>query len=132
MKRGEKNQADVLAVLRQGDGPLTAYEVMAVLSKTHPKIAPPTVYRALAALIEQGVVHKVESLNAFMACKCDQHNQASILSICDDCGAVEESVAPKLLDSLAALIGKTGFAPQRHVLEVHGVCGSCQTEQALL
>lgn len=128
-KRGEKTQADVLAVLRQRGGPLSAYDVLRELRATNPRIAPPTIYRALAALRESGRVHRLESLNAFIACRCDRHAQASILSICDDCGTVEESVAPELLEDLSSVAGRSGFRPSRHVIEIHGICASCGAGQ---
>ena len=128
--RGEKMRADVLAVLRRSGEPLSAYDILGRLREDNPKIAPPTIYRALGALIDAGTVHRLESLNAYMVCKCAAHQQASILSICDDCGSVEENVAPDLLDNLSKVIGESGFAPVRHVIEVHGVCSACDTRQA--
>ena len=129
-KRGEKLQAEVLAVLRRRRGPLSAYDVLGELRDAYPKIAPPTIYRALSALMERGRVHRLESLNAYVACQCDGHRHAAVLSICDDCGTVEESVAPDLLKELSRIAGKSGFAPRRHVIEVHGVCGTCGTGEA--
>ncbi|MGI9504475.1 MAG: transcriptional repressor [Geminicoccaceae bacterium] len=126
-KRGEKLQAKVLAVLRRRRGPLSAYDILGRFRAANPKIAPPTIYRALAALIERGRVHRLESLNAYIACQCDRHQHASVLSICDDCGAVQESVAPDVLKEVSKIAGKSGFAPRRHVIEVHGVCGTCGT-----
>ena len=64
----------------------------------------------------------------FIACQSDRHQDASILSICDDCGIVEESAAPDLLKELSSIVGKSGFAPMRHVIEIHGVCASCGAE----
>ncbi|MEM8572206.1 MAG: Fur family transcriptional regulator [Pseudomonadota bacterium] len=124
-KRGEKMQADVLGVLRRHPHPLSAYDVLRELRAAHPKIAPPTIYNALEALTKRGHVHRIESLKAYIACQCDSHEHASILSICDDCGKVEERVAPDLLDRLSGILGETGFAPQRHVIEVRGVCAAC-------
>ena len=126
-KQGEKTQVEVLAVLRQHRGPLSAYEVLGQLNQNHPKLAPATIYRSLAALTKRGRVHRLESLNAFIACQCDSHQHASILSICDDCGTVEESVAPDLLKTLSSIAGQSGFAPTRHVIELHGLCASCGT-----
>jgi len=123
--RGEKTQAAVLAVLQRHSGPLSAYEVLGALREVNPRVAPPTVYRALAALMERGRVHRLESVKAYIACQCDRHRHASILSICGDCGAVEESVAPDMLEELSSIAGKSGFAPMRHVIEVHGLCASC-------
>jgi Fur family zinc uptake transcriptional regulator len=111
------------------DGPQSAYQILEKLRSVHPKIAPPTVYRALAGLIEQGRVHRLESLNAYIACQCDSNQRASILSICNDCGAVEESDARDVLKELSSVLGKSGFAPQRHVIEVHGLCASCDREK---
>ena len=128
-KRGEMMQVDVLAVLRRRGGPLSAYEVLGELRENHPKIAPPTIYRALASLTERGRVHRLESMNAFITCQCDRHSQASILSICDDCGTVEENVAPDLLEELSSVPGKSGFRPARHVIEIHGLCASCGAGQ---
>jgi Fur family zinc uptake transcriptional regulator len=118
-------QADVLAVLRRHGGALSAYDVLAGLREAEPGIAPPTIYRALAALIARGRVHRLESLNKFMACRSGRHRQASVLSICGDCGAVEESVAPDLPDLLSGIVGRSGFRPARHVIEIHGLCASC-------
>ena len=123
--RGEELQAQVLAVLRQSESPLSAYDVLGELRKTNPKIAPPTVYRALAALTGRRIVHRLESLSAYMACKRENHENASILSICDDCGIVEESVAPEVLEDLSTVAGQSGFRPARHVIEIHGMCASC-------
>lgn len=127
-KRGEKLQSEVLSVVRGQSAPLSAYDVLRELQSTYPKIAPPTIYRALAALTERGQVHRLESMNAYVACQCDAHQQPSILSICDDCGVVEESVQPDVFGKLTSAVEKSGFSVQRHVVEVHGVCATCSAE----
>ena len=124
-KRRGKTQADVLAILRRHRKPMSAYGVLGELRQSNPKIAPPTIYRARAALTERGQVHRLESLSAFIACRRERHHHASVMSICDDCGVVEESAAPDLLKELSSIAGKSGFAPTRHVIEIHGVCASC-------
>ena len=129
-ERGDKLRQDVLGALRQCDGPLTAYEVMDRLRANYPKIAPTTVYRALTALIDNGCVHRIESLNAYIACNDDMHHCDSILSICDDCGLVDERAVPELLTELSSVMSQSGFKPTRHIIEVHGLCGSCGTEKA--
>ena len=125
-KGGEAFQAQVLTVLRRRRGPLSAYDILGTFREANPKIAPTTIYRALAALTKRGHVHRLESLHAYIACQCDRHRHASVLSICDDCGAVEESVAPTVLKELSRVTGKSGFTSKRHVIEVHGVCGICE------
>lgn len=143
-KHGAQIQSDVLTLLRQCGEPLSAYDVMAKLSDARPKIAPPTVYRALSALVDRGMVHRVRSLNAFVACQgCDQEH-ASLLSICQDGSAVAEAVAPVALTGEASVVGQygiseqhhvisaqhRGISAQRHVIEAHGLRQACGAETA--
>lgn len=128
-KQGERMQAQVLEALQGAAGPCSAYDILDALRPNNAKLAPTTVYRALTALTEQGRVHRLESLNAYIVCQCDDHAQDSILSICGDCGSVEETIAPELLANLARTIGSSGFAPTRHVVEVHGTCADCGPER---
>lgn len=125
-KRGEIMQSQVFDVLSGADSPMSAYDVLGKLRAQNPKIAPTTVYRALNALNEKGLVHRLESLNAYMACRCEDHRHEAVLAICDDCGTVEENAAPELLESLTNLTGRSGFAPSRHVVEIHGICADCR------
>ena len=129
-RRGEAIQADVLDILRCNRGLLAAYKVLTELQKINPKITPTRICRSLAALIDQGRVHRLESLNTFVACQCDGHKHASIMSICDDCGEVEEGVEPDVLSKLSIALGKNDFAPMRHLIEVHGMCAACGAGQA--
>jgi len=126
--RGEKIRAEILALLRAADGALSAYDVLHALQTSYPKIAPPTIYRALAALSKAGRVHRVESLKAYVACQCAHAHQSSIHSICDACGAVEERVAAELINELSGFVAETGFQPERHVVEVHGMCSACSND----
>lgn len=130
-KRGQVIQAQVLEIMRRHDGPQSAYDILGQMKDSNAKIAPPTVYRALAALMDQGLVHRLETLNAYVRCQCSEHQQPSILSICDDCGTVEERVDPGLLSDLTTLLGKTGFAAKRHVIEVYGTCAACGPGQTV-
>ena len=112
-QRGEMVQAEVLAVLDRRGCPMSAYGILRQMRETNPNMAPPTIYRALAALRERGYVHRVESLNAFIASRGGPTPQASILSICDDCGSVEESDAPDVLRALSSITGRSGFVAAR-------------------
>ena len=125
-QRGKRMQADVLAILRSHRTPMSAYQMLGCLRGENPRLAPQTIYRALAVLIDRGSVHRLESLNAFIACQRGRHRQASIMSICDDCGEVEENVSPELLKTLSGIAGKSGFAARRQVIEIHGQCASCE------
>ena len=110
----------------------SAYDLLDELRGKYPKMAPPTVYRALAALIESGQVHRLESLNAYVACQCEDHHQPSIFSICNDCGVVEENFEPELFSKLSSALKNNGFSVQRHVVEVNGTCASCKPGEASL
>lgn len=129
-KRGEKMQEALLDVLRQHGNPMSAYALLDVLREDNAKLAPTTIYRALDALLSRGAVHRIESLNAYALCRHRNHDTTCILAICDDCGTVEEKLAPDLIDELSAEAAKSGFAPKRHVIEVHGQCAACGAEEA--
>ena len=131
-KRGEEIQTAVLAILRTSDCPHSAYDLLESLKDIYPKIAPPTVYRALATLGERGQIHRLESLNAYVACQSEAHHQASVLSICEDCGAVAENFEPDIFSRLSAALRKSGFSAQRHIIEVNGICASCGPAQAAI
>ncbi len=124
-------QADILAILQQRGAPMSAYEVLAQLRDGNPRLAPPTIYRALAALIEHGRVHRLESLKAFVACKCERRRHVPIFSICEECGTVEEAVSRHITNELSKVAGEVGFAPSRHVIEVHGQCARCESKEAV-
>ncbi len=123
--RGRKSQAAVLSVLRSHGGALSAYEVLGELRRSNPTISAPTIYRALSALTESGQVHRLESRQAFIACRQAGQNQPFVLSICDACGAVEECIAPDLLAELSRVVGRSGFSVMRPVIEIRGQCASC-------
>ncbi len=125
--RGEAIQTDIMAALQRRGSPMSAYDLLDVLRQRQPKMAPPTIYRALSALVASGRIHRLESLKAFVACQCVTHGHTHdvILSICDDCGKVEETVAPDVLRRVSRVAGVSGFIPDRHVIELHGRCGAC-------
>ncbi len=129
-KRGKQMQTEILSILRDSRSPHSAYTLLDRLQETYPKIAPPTVYRALAALGERGQIHRLESLNAYVACQSEAHNQTSVLSICEDCGVVEETFEPDIFSRLSAALRESGFSAQRHIIEVNGICANCGPAQA--
>ena len=109
------------------------YEVIDELAKSMPRPAPITVYRALDFLMENGLVHRIESRNAYLACAHD-HDAAAMVAflICDACGSVGEIPAVPMAQGLNAAARATGFAPKLSVVEITGTCAHCQdrpTEQ---
>ncbi|MFS4583581.1 Fur family transcriptional regulator [Phaeobacter sp. C3_T13_0] len=104
---------------------MTAYQILEQLQIGEPTIAPPTVYRTLSALTEQGRAHRLESINAFVPCRCDHVESVPVLAICESCGSVEEHDGSDLLPKLTALTDKKAFHSVRHIVEIHGLCGTC-------
>ncbi|MFK7939097.1 MAG: Fur family transcriptional regulator [Roseovarius sp.] len=124
-KRATVRQDDVLGVLNAHDRPMTAYQILKQLQASDPDIAPPTVYRTLSALTDQGRAHKLESLKAFVPCRCRHEASVPVLAICDDCGSVEEHDGSKVMPTLAAVTQRSAFRAVRHIVEIHGQCGRC-------
>jgi len=117
----------VLSALLSSHRPLGAYEVIDELAKAMPRPAPITVYRALDFLMANGLVHRIESRNAFVACV---NNHASgdlvVFLICEHCGAVGEAASAAVADQLKAAARSAGFTPKAPVIEIGGVCAHCR------
>ncbi len=117
----------VLESLLSSHRPLGAYDVIEELAKTKPRPAPITVYRALDFLIENGLVHRIESRNAFLACAHDHDESATMaFLICERCGLVGEVPAASVAQRLDASARASGFAPKMSMVEVTGICAHCQ------
>lgn len=121
----------VLDLLARSESPLRAYDILEKMKTPEREVNPPTVYRALASLEEAGLIHRLESLNAYIFCH--DHNKGHnpkdggelFFAICDECGKVEE-VERAFSPSLTEILRKQGFEPSHQVLEVHGHCVNCQ------
>lgn len=114
----------VLEILCRAERPLGAYEILEQLGNGT-LLAPPTVYRALDFLLEHGLIHKLETLHAFVGCAHPEHPHASQFLICADCGGVEEIEDPMLSQRLSAAANQSGFALERPVVELMGTCAHC-------
>ncbi len=120
-----RNQALVLDRLVAAGTPLSAYAILDALRPSGLK-APLQVYRALDRLVDRGLVHRLESLNAFIACCHDQHDRTAVFLICQRCGAVDEEDAPTLQGAIADLARASNFAVDSVVLEIKGLCRGCR------
>ncbi|NVD05581.1 zinc uptake transcriptional repressor Zur [Vibrio sp. JPW-9-11-11] len=104
----------------------SAYELLEELKLSEPQAKPPTVYRALDFLLEQGFIHRVESTNSYIqCCSCNAHKHHSHLLICDKCGNVIELQDDSLVALLKDNAQAYGFTITNHVIESHGICQSC-------
>src|SRR5258705_3252245 len=117
----------VLQALLSSHRPLGAYEVIDELAKSMPRPAPITVYRALDFLMENGLVHRIESRNAYLACARDHDATAMVaFLICERCGSVGEIPALPAAHAISPAARAAGFAPKLSVLEITGTCVHCQ------
>ena len=117
----------VLELVCAAVGPIGAYEILDRLRQSMGNPAPPTVYRALDFLLEQGLIHKLESLHAYVGCSHPDHPHASQFLICSDCGDVSEIENREIAMSLRQAQENTGFKAKRPVVELLGSCAQCQT-----
>ena len=125
-----KNQALVLNVLTKASQPLGAYAILTELHSYGFK-APLTVYRALDQLTGMGLVHKLESLNSWTSCCGDHHANPPVFEICNDCGNVTEHFDKELIKNLSNVSERSGFIPDRSIIEIHGRCDDCGTDAKL-
>ena len=116
----------VLELVWANHKPVGAYELLDLLKREHPAAAPPTVYRALEFLVEQGFVHRIESLNAFVGCPQPSSRHAGQFLICMDCGDVAELDAATLSKNIAQRAKALGFHVSHATLEVAGHCQHCR------
>lgn len=125
-KRRPADEQDKMIVqaLKGAGRPVSAYEIIDSL-RDQALLAPQTVYRALDRLIASGSAHRLESLNAFVACSHATHKGAAIFAICNDCGQVTEFDEPKAVESLSGWAKKAKFGVQSMTLELRGRCALC-------
>lgn len=128
--RGERltpTRHRVLEALLGSHQPLGAYELIDRLADDGSRPAPITIYRALDFLREQGLVHRIESRNAFVACV---HNHDSgdpvVFLICETCGAVGEAASAAVAETVRTASRAAGFTPKTPVIEIFGICAHCR------
>lgn len=132
-RRGERLtplRRRVLELVWRGHRPVGAYDILAMLQRERGRVAPPTVYRALDFLCAQGLVHRLNSLQAFIGCGLagdqeDGRHSAHFL-ICQDCGVAVELRDGQLDGAIDRLAGRTGFAVADETIELRGRCADCR------
>ena len=120
-----RNQSEILSCLRKAREPMSAYAILDRV-RTAGISHPPTVYRALNELMQKGMVHRLESRSAFIACDHGGCDGKFAFAICRQCGRVVE--IPLSADDQAALLGLVPdeIAPERVTLEIAGLCAACR------
>lgn len=124
----------VLRLVLEAGQPVGAYALLERLKEERGPAAPPTVYRALDFLLEQGLIHRLERLNAFLPCfgpeeePCGYgcgHDHPHQFLICTRCGATAEIADHDVAHALTAAADRLGFKPSRATVEVEGICARC-------
>ncbi|MCK6451549.1 MAG: transcriptional repressor [Alphaproteobacteria bacterium] len=116
----------VLELVWRSHVPVGAYEILDRLRVEDGRsAAPPTVYRALEFLMEQKLIHRIESLNAFVGCIDPSRPHAAQYLICRQCGTVTELDDGAVAAAIQEQARRQGFSIDRQSVEVHGTCGHC-------
>ena len=111
--------------------PAKAYDILDILRDEHSGSAPSTVYRALEFLQEEGMVHRIESLNAYVGCGAPDHNHASQFLICHLCGTAAEMDDADIRNLIADKAADMGFKIDKEIIEVKGICSQCSDKHSV-
>ncbi|WP_392559304.1 zinc uptake transcriptional repressor Zur [Orbus mooreae] len=116
----------VLEIMLKSATAMSAYDLLDLLKEQEPQAKPPTIYRALEFLLEQGFIHKVESSNSYILCPHFSHpNHVSILFICDTCKQILEKHNNEIENHLELLAKQNQFTIKHSIIEIHGTCATC-------
>ena len=115
----------VLELIWDSHRPIGAYAMLSMLRDERDTAAPPTVYRALDFLMEHGLIHRIESLNAYVGCGSPDGRHGGQFLICRDCRAVAELDDDTIARSVAKRARAMGFVVEQQTVEVIGLCPRC-------
>jgi len=116
----------VLELVWRSHEPVGAYEILERLQRGTRRAAPPTVYRALDFLLEHGLVHRLESLNAYVGCPHPEQRHTSQFLICRNCSGVAEIYDPGISTAVSTSAAASGFVVSRLTIELQGLCPRCR------
>lgn len=119
-------RARVLELVWSSHKPRGAYAILEDLSKDGKRVAPLTVYRALDFLLEQGLIHRIESQNAFVGCPTPGTAHSGQFLVCEKCGDATELVDPRIAQAINETALAQGFTVTRQTVEVTGICPACR------
>ncbi len=115
----------VLELIWANHQPVGAYELLEQLTREGHKAAPPTVYRALDFLMENGLVHRISSKNAYVGCNHPDSDHRAQFMICEDCGQAAELDSSAIGSAILKDAQHHGFTIEQWTLEITGTCDQC-------
>ncbi|MAI11538.1 MAG: Fur family transcriptional regulator [Rhodospirillaceae bacterium TMED167] len=116
----------ILELVWRNHKPVGAYALLDEIKLVHQSAAPPTIYRALDFLMEHGLVHRIQSLNAYVGCSDPGHIRSGIMLICNGCGDALEIDEATISESIASFTRKLGFEVTSQSIEATGMCPGCR------
>jgi Fur family zinc uptake transcriptional regulator len=128
--RFTKLRQQVLRLVWDSHRPVGAYDILDSLKQSGQKAAPPTVYRALGFLIEADLVHRLDSLNAFVGCPDPRSSHRGQFLICRACRTVAELDDADIISVIQDKAAGLGFSAVHQMLEIQGLCQDCRDSGA--
>lgn len=120
----------VLELVWASHEPVAAYDLLDALKQEKSNATPPTIYRALDFLLDNGLIHRIESLNAFIGCGNPENEHNGQFLICTACGAVAELGCSRIERAVRQRADQLGFEIHEHTIELQGICKSCSGASA--
>lgn len=127
-QRFTKLRKRVFELVWQQHKPIRAYDVLEQLQQDG-RAAPPTVYRALDFLLELGLIHRIESMNAFVGCNNPELKHEGQFFICNTCGAFVELDSTPINSAISHSAENSGFEIQQRTIEIMGLCPECKAKK---
>ncbi|MEF8712649.1 MAG: transcriptional repressor [Accumulibacter sp.] len=116
---------EVLELLYNSPTGVKAYDLLARIQEARPNASPPTVYRALDFLIEQGLAHKIGRMNLFVACRHASHRIPSLFLVCPKCSGVTELQEQSVMSALSSSLAAAGHRLESPEVEISAICPRC-------
>jgi len=116
---------EVLNLIWESHRAVKAYDLLDRIRPKFRTAKPATVYRALDFLLEQGLIHKLESLNAFIGCSYSDHRHELLLLTCVQCHEVEERLSKRVMEAITKELEQAAFTMYSKAIEIHGICCQC-------
>ncbi|MDR0665432.1 MAG: transcriptional repressor [Helicobacteraceae bacterium] len=115
----------ILEVLINAKTPLKAYEIIDLMRDEGKRVTPATIYRVLEFLLEQGLAHRINALNAYASCVDPRSKHSLAMFVCSECGKTKEISDETLIDAIEERLSKLGFSLRGGCVEIQGACESC-------